>query len=77
VDGVRRFQVHVCAAGGDWERTHLAFRDWLRAHPQDARAYAELKRRLVAEHPNDLFGYTEAKGEFINGIVERALASIA
>jgi GrpB-like predicted nucleotidyltransferase (UPF0157 family) len=49
----------------------------LRAHPQDARAYAELKRRLVAEHPNDLFGYTEAKGEFINGIVERALASIA
>jgi GrpB-like predicted nucleotidyltransferase (UPF0157 family) len=67
----------VCAAGGEWEREHLAFRDWLREHPEDARAYADLKRRLASEHANDRFGYTEAKGEFIRGIVERALASIA
>jgi putative glutamine amidotransferase len=77
VDGVRSFHVHVCEAGTEWERVHLAFRDWLREHPDEASAYADLKRRLVAEHPNDRFGYTEAKGEFIRGAVERALASIA
>jgi putative glutamine amidotransferase len=77
VGGVRRFQLHVCEAGSDWERRHLAFRDWLRQHSEDATAYAELKRRLADEHPRDLYTYTEAKGAFIDGIVERALASIA
>jgi putative glutamine amidotransferase len=33
-DAPRKFHVHVCRAGGDWERRHLAFRDWLRAHPE-------------------------------------------
>jgi putative glutamine amidotransferase len=77
VDGRRQFHVHICEAGGEWEREHLVFRDWLREHPDDANAYADLKRGLVAEHPNDRFGYTEAKGEFIRSVVERALASIA
>ena len=44
VEGERSFQVHVCAAGSTWERRHLVFRDWLRAHPDDAAAYEELKR---------------------------------
>jgi GrpB-like predicted nucleotidyltransferase (UPF0157 family) len=76
-DGTRRFQLHLCEAGGEWERRHLAFRDWLRDHTGDAAAYADLKRRLAAEHPRDLYTYTEAKSAFIDGIVERALASIA
>jgi putative glutamine amidotransferase len=76
-DGERRFQLHLCEAGGGWARRHLAFRDWLRDHPEDAAAYAELKRRLAAEHPNDLHTYTEAKTTFIESTVERALASIA
>jgi putative glutamine amidotransferase len=77
VNGVRRFQLHLCEAGGDWERRHLAFRDWLRDHPDDAAAYEDLKRRLATEHPRDLITYTEAKTAFIESIVERALASIA
>lgn len=77
IDGVRRFQLHVCAAGGDWERRHLAFRDWLRGHPEDAAAYADLKRRLAVEHRHDRYAYTGAKGTFIDDIVDRALASIA
>jgi GrpB-like predicted nucleotidyltransferase (UPF0157 family) len=68
VDGVRTHQIHVCAAGSAWERRHLAFRDHLRTHPEDAAAYAELKRRLVAEHPNDVMTYVDGKTTFIRGI---------
>jgi putative glutamine amidotransferase len=65
VDGVRTHQIHVCLVGSDWERRHLAFRDHLRAHPDDAARYAELKRRLAAEHPNDILGYIDAKEPFV------------
>jgi putative glutamine amidotransferase len=77
VDGERSFQLHVCAAGSTWERRHLAFRDWLRAHPDDAAAYAELKRRLAGAHPRDTMAYTEAKSDFIAGIQDLASAASA
>ena len=69
----RAVNVHVCATGSRWEARHLAFRDWLRTHPEDAARYADLKRRLAAAHPNDPFSYTVAKNAFITDITERAL----
>jgi putative glutamine amidotransferase len=72
--GHRFSQIHVCQTGGKWERRHLAFRDWLRDHPEDAAEYAELKHRLADQHPNDLMAYVDAKTEFIRSIEGRALA---
>ena len=69
---VRKVQVHVSEAGSDWERRHLAFRDWLRTHPEDAAAYVDLKRRLASLHPNDVFTYTESKGPFIEATLDRS-----
>jgi GrpB-like predicted nucleotidyltransferase (UPF0157 family) len=60
---------------GEFWRRHRAFRDYLRAHPQAAREYAELKRRLAAEHGTDVDAYTDAKSEFILGIQEKAAAA--
>lgn len=74
VAGQRAYQIHVCLAGGEWEQRHLAFRDHLRAHPDDASTYEELKRRLAADHPNDVMAYVDAKGPFIREIEARALA---
>ena len=74
-DDERRFHIHVCAAGSEWERRHLAFRDWLRDHPDDARAYESLKRRLAEDHPRDVFSYVEGKTDFIRSIERRALAA--
>jgi GrpB-like predicted nucleotidyltransferase (UPF0157 family) len=73
VDGARTHHVHVCLAGGVWERRHLAFRDHLRAHPEEAARYAELKRRLAVEHPNDVYGYMDGKTRFIREIEVRAM----
>lgn len=43
----------------------LRFRDRLRADPDLARAYVELKRTLAERHREDREAYTEAKGSFI------------
>ena len=46
---VGRANVHVRVDGRANERYALLFRDYLRAHPLAAEAYAELKRRLARE----------------------------
>ena len=46
--GMRRANLHVRAEGRANQRYALLFRDYLRAHPATAAAYAELKRRLEA-----------------------------
>jgi putative glutamine amidotransferase len=69
----RRVHIHVCLAGGEWERRHLAFRDWLRAHPEDAAAYEAMKQEAVAAYPHDIYAYVDAKTAFIRAIEARAL----
>lgn len=64
---------HVCELGGLEERKHLAFRDWLREHPDERQAYQDLKCGLVAKEL-DAFAYTAAKGDFIQSVVTRSLA---
>jgi GrpB-like predicted nucleotidyltransferase (UPF0157 family) len=68
----RLWQVHVCTVGSRWERVHLLFRDYLRAHGATAAEYEALKRRLAAENREDRIAYTDAKGPFIDGVVARA-----
>ena len=51
---------------------HLLFRDYLRAHPQEAQAYQALKERLMARYPHDRGAYTEGKGAFIMRVLESA-----
>lgn len=64
-DRPRTVQVHVCASGSDWERDHLLFRDYLRAHPEAVGAYARVKRELAARYRDDRIAYNEAKTGFI------------
>ena len=66
--------VHVCQAVEEFETRHLAFRDWLRTHDDDAAAYADLKRSLAEAHPRDIVSYVEGKTDFIAAIEARALA---
>jgi len=56
----RRANVHVRVLGNANQRYALLFRDYLRAHPATAEAYAELKRRLAAHMP-DTLTYAEVK----------------
>lgn len=70
----RAFHVHVCQAGSQHERRHLAVRDFLRAHADEAARYAELKRRLADAHPQDRLAYMAGKAGYMEELEARALA---
>ena len=71
------FHIHVCRTGSNWERRHLAFRDHLREHPDEAAAYERLKRRLAREHPRDIMSYVDGKTAFISAVEAQALGEPA
>lgn len=70
--GHRTRQVHAVTHGSRFWRDHLLFRDWLRAHPEDAAAYQELKHRLTTDHRRDVGAYTDAKTSFVREMLRRA-----
>ncbi len=62
----RDFNVHLVVWRGALWDDYLAFRDYLRAHPQRARRYMDLKRQLVSTAGGDeLAAYAEGKAAFI------------
>jgi GrpB-like predicted nucleotidyltransferase (UPF0157 family) len=70
--GTRTHHIHAAPSGGRfWER--IAFRDYLRTHPDDAKRYAALKNGLASPHATDREAYTDAKGSFIQEITAKAL----
>ncbi len=53
---------------------HLAFRDYMIGHPQEAAAYSTLKQDLARRHPFDIDAYIEGKAPFVQAAEQRALA---
>jgi GrpB-like predicted nucleotidyltransferase (UPF0157 family) len=70
MDGIKVANLHIVPHGGPRWRAYLLFRDYLRAHPDAAAAYAGLKRELAAEFGSDRKGYPEAKSDFVRSILE-------
>lgn len=67
----RTHHLHLVVLGGlGWRRT-LRFRDLLRAHPDAAAQYEELKMRLVRVAGSDRTGYALAKTEFIEDLLQK------
>lgn len=57
----RRVHLHVREAGRFNQRYPLLCRDYLRAHPLAAAAYAEVKRQLARRFPDDVEAYCDVK----------------
>jgi len=72
--GTRRTHLHVRLLGSWAEQHALLFRDYLRAHPDNAARYAAVKRALARRYRADRHAYTEGKGEIIWEITARAHA---
>jgi GrpB-like predicted nucleotidyltransferase (UPF0157 family) len=70
--GVRTHHVHVFEVGSAQIKRHLAFRDYMRSHPADARIYSELKQQLAGQYPADIQGYMDGKADFIKEIDRKA-----
>ncbi|WP_373045424.1 GrpB family protein [Vulgatibacter sp.] len=66
------FHLHVVERGGAFWYEHLAFRDWLRSHADDARRYGFLKQQLAQRYTNDREAYTDGKAPFVAEILRQA-----
>jgi GrpB-like predicted nucleotidyltransferase (UPF0157 family) len=55
------------------ELRHVALRDYLRAHPEEATRYGEVKRELVALRPGDRLAYIAGKADHVAALERRAL----
>lgn len=67
----RTHHLHVCEPGSEMHH-RLAFLDYLIAHPDEAAAYADLKRDLAMRHRTDREAYTRAKQAFVDRIMRFA-----
>ena len=70
----RTHHVHAFAVNDPHVTEHLAFRDYLRAHPEAASDYARVKRSAAAEHRRNPDGYVAFKQETVSRILSDALA---
>jgi GrpB-like predicted nucleotidyltransferase (UPF0157 family) len=67
----RTHHLHLVPTSSRRYSEELAFRDVLRTHPDVAREYAALKRRLAREFENDREAFTDAKGDFVRSVLDR------
>lgn len=69
----RRFNVHAFLKDDPGFERHLAFRDYLRSHPEVAAVYAGVKKRVAADCDNSIDKYCDGKNDFVKAAEEEAL----
>ena len=57
--------LYVCPEDSDELARHIAFRNWLRSHPDEAKVYSDIKERGARMYPYNIDGYIEYKSSFI------------
>ncbi|MFC4014981.1 GrpB family protein [Nonomuraea purpurea] len=72
VPGARRTHVHVREHGSFSQQVPLLTRDYLRAHPDVAAEFAEVKRRCAREFRDERQKYVAAKEPYVWDILRRA-----
>jgi GrpB-like predicted nucleotidyltransferase (UPF0157 family) len=70
------YHVHLVKENGPLWREYLAFRDYLRAHPEAARQFSDVKRALAARYPRDRESYLNTKSTHVQEILRLAIGAI-
>lgn len=69
----RTHHVHTFQTGNTAIYRHICFRDYLIAHPEAAKDYAELKIRMAKEFSNNRRAYVENKSDYVKNLEQKAL----
>lgn len=67
------FHVHVTTPENKFWRERIAFRNYLRTHPEVVQQYIDLKQSLIARFGYDKNAYREGKSNFMTEITKKAL----
>ena len=67
-NNIHQGHVHVFQTGNSEIKRHLAFRDYLRRHPDMAEAYGDLKEELAVQFLRAPEAYTSGKEKFVRQI---------
>lgn len=68
----RTHHLHIVESGHHQWPDNLDFRDYLRAHPDEAARYEALKRSLAERFRYQRDDYTSGKSSYILGVLEKA-----
>jgi len=69
----RTHHIHIYQEGNPEIIRHLAFRDYMRYHPMEAKEYSELKEKLAQEYADNRDAYIDGKDAFVKERERRAL----
>lgn len=69
----RTHHVHIYQIGSCEITRHLAFRDYLIAHPDEMKKYGTLKKKLAHQFPYNIDSYIEGKDAFVKDMERKAL----
>lgn len=72
-----KINLHVFSDGCPEVERMIAFRDWLREHPDDVEVYARTKRELSQREWGSVDEYARAKTQVVQEILAKALAARA
>ena len=70
----RSHQIHAFKKNSDNAIRHLAFKEYLIAHPEVAKSYEDLKLDVAKKCNNDIGAYCDGKNEFIKTYEQHAVA---
>ncbi|MEG4093094.1 GrpB family protein [Microcoleus sp. Pol12B4] len=66
--GIRTHHLHGFEVNSAQIERHLAFRDYIISHPEDAQQYSELKRELANKYHDNIQAYMDGKDWFIKAM---------
>ncbi len=67
-DHLQKHHLYVCPKDSVELKRHIAFRNYLRSHPEAVREYSQIKEEGARIYPNDIEKYIEHKTSFIEKI---------
>jgi len=71
-DGEKIENIHVCTEDNDLIDHLLVVRDYLRAHPDRANEYSDLKLELKTKYPDSYEAYRDGKNALLQAIKKEA-----
>lgn len=70
--GVQQFNVAITVENGEFWRTQILLRDYLRLHPEEAEAYSQNKLAAVSAGATMFSSYSQSKLTFLIELIKRA-----